>query len=598
MNKKILSLFLALAGAAALAGPREFKSDYFPLEKNIAVDIFAPGAVRADIAISIPSLKEAQHFEIVGNDGRLKGGVYIPAGKENLISVVAFDERGEQIYSGSGYAAVDEKLTRQITIKLDGRETRESPDAKFASYRLELGLGPNEADGYRLAATLFDANGQRKPFGPDDIKWQYPEWFELLPYSCFKDSLCIDLPDPKYSREIIACWLDVFCQPNPEDYRGPYQYVSAGSNHTCALTRSNEIRCWGDNAIGQLGAPTAVCPEVNRMCSSVPIPVVCPAGESCRFRSVSAGGDHTCAVDTNGKAWCWGDTFNVATGRYGNAPPDSPAHWHIPAVSKSGVTADFLTIDTTWQHTCALSAAHDVFCWGSNFHGQLGVNSGLLGETTSARLVDNGKLYKMVTVGTRHSCALQISGSLDCWGANREFQVTGKQFIGPFVFDTVNPIVPLLNNGAVPFMATGGFGTCTQNAGNQIVCWGSPPAGNAPLIRTPGFVALNNASATSLSTEADFEGAPFADKTRTCVTNHVGELRCGIWQFAIKNPLMPVLPAADPRFFTQVDVGQNHTCAIDNQFDVYCFGSNAFGQFGTGTFDSGISLKPGVAANR
>jgi alpha-tubulin suppressor-like RCC1 family protein len=101
-----------------------------------------------------------------------------------------------------------------------------------------------------------------------------------------------------------------------------------------------------------------------------------------------------------------------------------------------------------------------------------------------------------------------------------------------------------------------------------------------------------------LSTEADFEGEPFADKTRTCVTNHVGELRCGIWQFATTNPLMPVLPAADPRFFTQVDVGQNHTCAIDNQFDVYCFGSNAFGQFGMGTFDSGISLKPGVAANR
>ena len=88
MNKKILSLFLALTGAAALAGPREFKSDYFPLEKNIAVDIFAPGAVRADIAISIPSLKEAQHFEIVGNDGRLKGGVYLNCGSAVVLPEV------------------------------------------------------------------------------------------------------------------------------------------------------------------------------------------------------------------------------------------------------------------------------------------------------------------------------------------------------------------------------------------------------------------------------------------------------------------------------------------------------------------------------
>ena len=186
--------------------------------------------------------------------------------------MVAFDERGEQIYSGSGYAAVDEKLTRQITIKLEGRETKESPDAKFASYRLELGLGPNEADGYRLAATLFDANGKRMPFGPDDIKWQYPEWFELLPYSCFTGLAVHRSAGSEVltrDRRVLArCLLPA----HPEDYRGPYQYVSAGRNHTCALTRSNEIRCWGDNALGQLGAPTAVCPEVNRMCSSVPIP--------------------------------------------------------------------------------------------------------------------------------------------------------------------------------------------------------------------------------------------------------------------------------------------------------------------------------------
>ena len=597
MNKTLAALTLALC-SSAFAGPQIGKSDYFPLERNIAVDIFAPGAVRADVAISIPSLKEVQHFVIAGTSGHLTGGVYIPPGKENFISVAAFDERGEQLYAGSGYAAIDEKLTREISIKLDGKELEEPPEAKFATYRLKLGFGPNEADGYRLAATLFDANGKHIPFDPDDIKWQYPDWFELLPYSCFQDSLCIELPEPKHSREIVACWRDVFCQPHPEDTRGPYQYVSAGRNHTCAITGSNEIRCWGDNSLGELGAPTAVCPETNTKCSSVPIPVVCPAGEICKFRSVAAGGDHTCAVDTNGKAWCWGDAYNIATGRYGNMAADSPVHWQIPAVAKDGTPASFVAIDTHMQHTCALSAANDVFCWGSNFHGQLGLQSGLLGETTQAHLVDNGKKYKSVTAGPRHSCALQLTGGLDCWGANREWQVTGQQFIGPFVFDTVNPKIPLLNNGAVPFMATGGFGTCAQNVSNQIVCWGSPPAGSAALIRTPGFVALNNASATSLSTEADYEGGGYANKTRTCVTNHVGELRCGIWQYGNTNPLMPVLPAADPRYFTQVDVGQNHTCMIDNQFDVYCFGSNAYGQFGMGTFDSAITQQPTLPANR
>ena len=247
---------LLTAGTAASAGPTKEGAPPKGAPYNLAVDIDAPGAVRASLEVQIPDVKGVLRYELNARDGGLNGGIYIPPGKERRV-ITAFDERGEPIYPGAGYAAVDEKLTRQITIKPVGKETKESPRREFATYRLEIGFGHNEAmaTSSRRPCSTPTATAFRSI--PTTSSGSCRIRFELLPYSCFQDSLCIDLPDPKYSREIIACCRAMSsASPNPRTMRGPYQYVSAGSNHTCALTRSNEIRCWGDNGHGQLGAPT------------------------------------------------------------------------------------------------------------------------------------------------------------------------------------------------------------------------------------------------------------------------------------------------------------------------------------------------------
>jgi hypothetical protein len=100
MNKIILSLFLALAGAAELAGPREFKSDYFPLEKNIAVDIFAPGAVRAGVAGMDPrvvhddSVRWAPVVDDAGDvfAGKVEGIAWHGAARDQLSAVLDPDD--------------------------------------------------------------------------------------------------------------------------------------------------------------------------------------------------------------------------------------------------------------------------------------------------------------------------------------------------------------------------------------------------------------------------------------------------------------------------------------------------------------------------
>lgn len=100
-------ILTALASAACIAlrasaGSVDFKSETFPLEKNLAVEIAAPGAVRAEIGISIPGLREELRYELgVGQQGQLAAGIYIPPGESASIEVVAFDARGEAIYKGA-----------------------------------------------------------------------------------------------------------------------------------------------------------------------------------------------------------------------------------------------------------------------------------------------------------------------------------------------------------------------------------------------------------------------------------------------------------------------------------------------------------------
>lgn len=312
MNK-LWIILTALASAAcialpAAAGDRDFKSETFPLEKNLAVDIAAPGAVRAEIGISSPSLREELRFELgVDQEGQLSGGIYIPPGEAASIEVVAFDARGDAIYKGAGAAEIGKELTDEFRVPLQGQESQGPLYVRFGSQLLTAGIVGGTDELLQVGVTLLDPYGQVK-FSPEDLEWQLPDGFPEIKYSCFNDSLCILEWKPTLEQQALAMCLKV--KPYPcftgtvPDHRGPYKYVAVGQNHTCALTVTEEIRCWGDNVFGQLGAPSPSCGL--RDCSLVPIAVQCPAGEVCKFRALAAGGDHTCAVDTNGKAWCWG----------------------------------------------------------------------------------------------------------------------------------------------------------------------------------------------------------------------------------------------------------------------------------------------------
>ena len=181
--------------------------------------------------------------------------------------------------------------------------------------------------------------------------------------------------------------------------------VAAGGNHSCALTTSGTVKCWGDNSSGQFGYHGSDSPY-----ATVPI-----TGFSGNVQAISAGGEHSCAVLDVGRVECWGSSS------YGQGGSPAPVGFigldSIQAVHAGGF------------HNCALTTTGGVKCWGNNAFGQLGD-----GTTTTAYVpVDVTGLssgVQAISVGEVHSCALTTAGAVKCWGDNQYNQIGDGSFPG------------------------------------------------------------------------------------------------------------------------------------------------------------------------
>jgi alpha-tubulin suppressor-like RCC1 family protein len=178
--------------------------------------------------------------------------------------------------------------------------------------------------------------------------------------------------------------------------------IAVGPDHTCAVRTDSTLWCWGDDWAGQLGVGRTSDGHLPEQVSS-------PATDG--WAAVSAGAAHTCAVRTDGTLWCWG--WNLL-GQLGlGDQPDQELPQQVTAPAADG----WSLVEAGGEHTCALRG-HALWCWGHNASGQLGIG-GTTDQNVPRRVpVPTRRGWGLVTVGDHHTCATRTGHELWCWGEN------------------------------------------------------------------------------------------------------------------------------------------------------------------------------------
>lgn len=139
-----------------------------------------------------------------------------------------------------------------------------------------------------------------------------------------------------------------------------FSQLAASTQHTCGLTTSGTVYCWGSNANGRLGQPATTTESL------VPVQVSGVSG----VVQLVAGEGHTCARTSGNQVLCWGQNDAGQLGVGGTADGFAPAPVSLPV----GVTG-FTLIGTGVKHSCGVSNTGKLYCWGLNSTGQLGDGS-------------------------------------------------------------------------------------------------------------------------------------------------------------------------------------------------------------------------------
>jgi Regulator of chromosome condensation (RCC1) repeat len=337
--------------------------------------------------------------------------------------------------------------------------------------------------------------------------------------------------------------------------------VAGSGLHTCALTVTGSVLCWGYNGNGELGDGTT---------TPRPTPVAVSSLSS-GVTAIAVGGAHTCALTRAGAVLCWGINDHGELG-------DGSTTERLTPVAVSGLSSGVTAIATGDQHVCALTSAGGVLCWGANVHGALGDG------TTTERLtpVAVSGLSSGVTAigaGGLHTCALTSAGGVLCWGAN----VFGAVGDGSTTDRDAPVSVSGLSSG-VTALAVGEDHTCALTSAGGALCWGDNEDGD-----------LGDGTATDRDAPVSVSGLSsgviaLAAGRHTCAltsaggvlcwgNNDVGELGDG----TTAHRPTPVAVSGLRSGVTAVSASADGTCALTSAGGVVCWGDNMFGQLGDGT---------------
>ncbi|MBU1537291.1 lamin tail domain-containing protein [Myxococcota bacterium] len=231
----------------------------------------------------------------------------------------------------------------------------------------------------------------------------------------------------------------------------------------------------------------------------------------------------------------------------------------------------FMELTAGDAHTCGIRMDDTLWCWGDNTSGQLGD-----GTTTShSSPVQVPGAWSSVDAGGSHTCGINTDGTLLCWGDNANGQLGDGT--------TINKTTPTTIGPDWEWISAGAQHTCGINSG-RIHCWGNNSHGQ-----------IGDGTTTSSAVPVFIDVAVgwqliVAGTTHTCGLTSAWQAYCWgdnshgqLGDGTTTNHTSPVLVTPVSGTYSEIKVGQYHTCSIVGGDELYCWGGNASGQLGDGT---------------
>lgn len=389
-----------------------------------------------------------------------------------------------------------------------------------------------------------------------------------------------------------------------------FRYLDAGSYHSCGITTSEELYCWGYNGDGQAGNGAGAA-------SLTPQKVERPE----RFRAVSGGRYHTCGITLSGEVVCWGASRDSRTA--------------------GGGPATYQYVQAGELFSCGITLAKGIWCWGWNLEGEMGRVTLSQSATADTTTLPRGwpantpiPRYRSVAGGAMHACGIvqegPQAGRAYCWGYGRDGQlgigptpfapdlIGIPALDGPIIADSIlhrdRRVRPTLVSNAItfradpftivppppdpafplpegPYIAAGFAHTCAiAQAANQLYCWGLNESGQLGNGASGAGVVSN--TPVAVSTPAQLVRIT-AGNSHTCGLTAAGQVYCWgnntygqLGDGTTSNRTTPTLvtgTGTGSLIFAYVKAAEMTTCGLTTTGVGYCWGNNEYGQLGDGT---------------
>ena len=334
--------------------------------------------------------------------------------------------------------------------------------------------------------------------------------------------------------------------------------VAGGGMHTCARFPNGTLRCWGDNASGQLGNNSTTGSDNPVAVSGITDAI-----------AVDAGTLHTCAITGTGSIKCWGENENGQLGIGSTIDQLTPTT--IVGITNARV------ISAGGAFTCAVLTDDTVRCWGLNTYGQLGDGS-VLTRNSPVTVTGLSNVATLSASWGGHTCAVLNNGTAKCWGLNSSGQ------LGNNGTNNSSSPVSVYNLTTAVQITTNQAATCARLSGGTVQCWGNNLVGqlgdgtnNMRLIPTT-VLSLTGVSDISSGNGHTCAAFPASKSLRCWGANTYGQIGDG----SLTDRNSPVIINLNS-YADSLGVGGGHSCVIHNDGgSISCWGRNTSGQLGHG----------------